>query len=204
MRDRLDSIRWTTQRQVRGSAPGIDRNFENSLTDANGERKPALGHGPDYDNPTEHPLARAARYLDLVTHDGHVVAFVLNSGAADVRNDGSQRAERLAKARYFGWFPLDSCIVRLIKSGTIKPERIVAKALLDPKTKVCPKGSRGCEHSRAERDARQALNRERMDDLERAAAAQATRERQLVAAASSQGVAEALAPILAELVKARK
>lgn len=193
-----EAVRWVSDKWTIGTVPSRDGNFAKRLSGSNGERKPALCQMGNYDEPQEHPRARS-RYLDVVDHFGNVVSLVLNSAAADLVNDGSQRSERLAKARHFGWFPAEnSCLVRLIKAGTIKPDRILAHELLD--AKVCAKDRVSCPHAELERKTRLEANRRVQEEREEGTTAQALRHERAIADASAQGIAAALAPILSKLI----
>lgn len=190
-----EPIRWVYPTEMLGRYASPEKNFSANVLGT--ERKPLLAHVGWYDDPKEHPLARARRYIDVVRHDGHTVSLVLTCASGDIEN-GEYAAFMKAKARHFGWFPVDECVVRLIKARLFKPDVIAAKELLE--ARVCPKGKGNCEHNVVERNARIAQQKRAMQTLDDETTNRELRQQRAIAEASAQGIAAALAPILADLV----
>lgn len=167
------------------------------------ERKPQLSHrGGDYDKLEQHPLARARRYVDVVRHDGNIVALVLTNGAGTVEITEYSNAMK-RKAKFFGWFPVDSCVVRCVEARVTHREHIVDKTLLEETP--CDKGSvpaGGCEHTRREIEARRGMQSRTMAELDAVETSKQLAHERSIAAASAAGIASALAPMMAELVSA--
>lgn len=165
------------------------------------ERLPALAHeGDDYYSPKIHPLARSTRYIIVVRHDGHVVPLLLTNGSGHIDTNTEWAGYQRAKARHFGWFPLEECPVRLIKSGWLKPDLVLDQSLLT--AKVCPKEGvpeHGCKHGIAERNARRSQRRSEGEAVERSHAAKAQHEKRAIAEASATGIGEALKDALGPL-----
>lgn len=163
-----------------------------------GERLPRAAHAGDYEHPTEHPLADR-RFVRVLRHDGHEVALALGSGAGDLSGKGTQRKAQLAKARHFGWLRPDECAIRQVKSGGIRPESLLTWTA---DAKVCSKDhdrSKPCPHYLAEREARQAANAKREQDVADSFKSHEQRAHEQTSAAAAAAVARELAPLLAKL-----
>lgn len=213
--DRKGAIHWSRVRPVSHDAdPTKHQRGSNTRmrTDENGrrvqERKPALSHqGDDYDRPTVHPQAER-RYVDVVTHDGNEVALLLTNAASHLDTNTEYAGYQRAKARYFGWFPLDECPVRLIKSRYLRRDLVVDPSLLTANVCRGPVPASGCQHAIAERDARRARKRGEMAELDESFVAREQKDKRAVADAAATGIGEALTkalePMIAELVKSAK
>lgn len=146
-----EPIFWTTTR------PGYNQRDRERVRHENGqkivERVPQVGHQGTYEQKTK---ARVLRYWTVVKHDGHVIPYVLSSGAADASQ--SMVPERRAKMRYHGWYPISACPCALLATGDLKRGHFVDQ--LVAAERPCEPGSyneeKPCKHAIAERDARRA------------------------------------------------
>ncbi len=194
----VDAIRWERGDRVTVT-PWRGGNVTARAVDGQRveERKPSLAHcGGDYDTVQFHPNARN-RFRDVLRHDGHIVSQVMTNGAPHVSVRTSWAGYQLAKARHFGWIPVDVCPVRLLKFGGFKPSVFLDESIL--KAHVCAKGATpegGCKHFRAELAARRAKQIEAMTAIDAVIVdAESARERS-IAEAAARAVALAIAPLL--------
>lgn len=212
--DSREGIRWTIL--PRGNSLPSKADFARSTTTktvvdgkVRYERKPLLAHQGDYWGIIEHPRARASRYVDVVRHDGHIVALVLTNASGDVGliEGSNYGAYMKAKARHFGWFPIGSCVLQCVAAGVIHRRDIVDETLLE--VTPCERGTvpaGGCSHTLAELAARRAAQARASAAVEEDLAEKETAGQRAIAAAtaaaSAAGIAEVLGPILAQLTNA--
>lgn len=150
---------WTTS-----NAPQIGYNDADRTAVVVGEdgkrvqvRRPQGAHQGDYENPRRLPV-EGVRYVTTVRHDGHLVAYTITAGAADIDAHSEYARHRKLKARSLGWFFWGACPCALLRAGQMSPRHIVDESLLE--AEPCQHGTYSlanpCPHARAERAARMA------------------------------------------------
>jgi hypothetical protein len=159
-----ETIFWTSTR------PGYNDRDRQKVTFVDGkrvvERVPQRGHQGDYEN--RRP-ARGIRSVDVVRHDGHRVHCCVTNGAAHL-DDNTEWAQYMrAKWRYFGWYPIGSCPLALVLTGTMRKSHFVDQSLLSERP--CEHGTfsvdKPCKHALAEWRARQKQQAAVMDEVEK-------------------------------------
>lgn len=177
--DDNQAVAWIDTRDIPEGMSNAYRG--NNVRRENGKRivKPSLAELPTWANDGKrgyHPHALRA-YAPLLMHDGSIVTIMLGCGRADIpptdnlllmpvgsiyrRNVDKQRA-------YGGIFPSIGCPVYQFQEGILNAQmHLVDKTLLDEQP--CPKGTdieHDCPHFARERDARQARQRVKMEEIE--------------------------------------
>lgn len=126
------------------------------------EKVPQRGHQGEPDNRTMDPRARANRWMHVCTDAGNWIRMVLTNAAAhtDVTTEWAQ--ERRAKARYFGWFRIDTCPVALVAAGELERDKFIVQSMFDDRP--CARGTYSeespCKHCVLETEARRAAKLE--------------------------------------------
>lgn len=92
------------------------------------ERLPQRGHQGPYDN---YSLARGMRSIRMARNDGHTTDMPLTNGAAHLDTNQTYAGYQLAKARYFGWFPVAKCPLACVVSGEIDPLSLLCRDQVD-------------------------------------------------------------------------
>jgi hypothetical protein len=117
------------------------------------ERVPQIGHQGDYENKK---VASGVRYIEVVRHEGHVVALCLTNAAAHLDPSTGWGQQQRGKAHHFGWFPIGLCPVALLGTGELQAHHVKDRSLLD--AEPCKPGTYGrenrCPHNIAEQVAR--------------------------------------------------
>lgn len=158
-----ESILWNTTASAggnRGATRVSDRNGRKVI-----ERVPARGHQGDYEN--RRP-ARGTRFIDILCHDGHEISMTLTNGAAHLDPSTPYGQYQMAKARFYGWIPMDSCPVAMLITGQLKKGQFCDESVASGSP--CQHGTFSrtspCKHYLAERIARRDRNKQENDERE--------------------------------------
>jgi hypothetical protein len=117
------------------------------------ERVPQIGHQGDYEHKS---LAQGIRYIEVVRHEGHIINQVLTNAAAHLDINTGWFQQQRGKALYWGWYPIATCPVALLRTGELQPRHIKDASLLN--AQPCEHGTydreHRCPHSISEQAAR--------------------------------------------------